>query len=231
MKFLEKRRRDDEGLHYPYIVLFLSLIVVISLSPLFASPGIGAVLLTAFMFVILFSGIYALCERRVPVLAATCIALGSVAGGILFLGFGIFSGFVLQYALMILFYSFVVFVILFDLLRSDEISSRTISGAVCVYLLVGFVFATAYFLVENLWSGSFAFEWTLFSEPLHAYPRLLYYSFITLTTTGTGDIYPMVDGVRALATLEAILGIFYIAIFITGMISILTVRGRKKEKG
>jgi len=224
------RRFFSSGLHYPYIVLFLSLVLVISLSPIFADIGIGAFLLSAFLFLILFAGIYALSERRIPVLIAISIAGCSVTGGILFLAFGMIEGFVLHYGTLIIFYGFMVLVIMSDLFRSKEISNRTISGAVCVYLLIGFIFATAYFLIENLWPCSFAFSGSFFAEPLQAYPKLLYYSFITLTTTGTGDIYPTIDSVRALATLEAICGIFYIAIFITGMISILTVSEKKWEK-
>jgi voltage-gated potassium channel len=220
----------SSGLHYPYVVLFFSLILVIFFSPIFAYIGIGAYLLSAFLFLILFAGIYALSERRIFVLISIFIAACSAAGGILFLAYGMVEGFVLHYGSLIIFYGFMVFVIMSDLFRSREISNRTISGAVCVYLLVGFLFATAYFLIENFWPGSFAFAGSPFSEPLQAYPKLLYYSFITLTTTGTGDIYPMVDSVRALATIEAICGIFYIAIFITGMISILTVRDKKWEK-
>ena len=220
----------SSGLHYPYIVLFLSLIVVIFFSPLFADTGIGGFLLSAFLFLIFFSGIYTLCERRIPVLIAICIAGCAVAGGILFLAYGMVAGFILQYGSLIVFYGFMALVIMSDLFRSREISNRTISGAICVYLLIGFIFATSYFLIENLWPNSFGFSGSYFSEPLESYPKLLYYSFITLTTTGTGDIYPMVDSVRALATLEAICGIFYIAIFITGMISILTVREKKWEK-
>lgn len=224
------RRFFSSGLHYPYIVLFFSLILVIFFSPIFAEIGIGAYLLSGFLFLILFAGIYTLSERRIFLLIAIFIAGFSVAGGILFLAFGMVEGLVLHYGTLIIFYGFMVLVIMSDLLRSREISNRTISGAVCIYLLIGFVFATAYFLIENLWPSSFAFAGSPFSEPLQAYPKLLYYSFITLTTTGTGDIYPTVDSVRALATVEAICGIFYIAIFITGMISILTVREKKWEK-
>lgn len=222
--------RVESGIHYPYIVLFFSLILVVLFSPIFAHSGLGASLLAGFLLLVLFTGIYALSERRIAVLIAICIAASVIAGVILFIAFGMQYGFFIQYAAMIIFYGLIILVIMSDLFRSSEITNRTISGAVCVYLLVGFVFATAYFLVENLWPGSFAFAGSPFPDPMQAFPKLLYYSFITLTTTGTGDIYPMVDSVRALVTLETICGIFYIAIFITGMISILTVRGQVRDR-
>jgi hypothetical protein len=100
-------------------------------------------------------------------------------------------------------------------LRPGPVTTRRIQGAISVYLLLGFTWAEAYELVALWHPGAFAMafggrtsnQWT-------------YYSFVTLTTMGYGDIMPVHPLARALAVLEALTGQLYLAILLARLVSL-----------
>ena len=99
----------------------------------------------------------------------------------------------------------------------DNISANRIIGAVCVYLMLGVIWALAYALLEAVIPGSFEglteqvinFTWN---------PDWVYFSFVTLSTLGYGDILPLTFSARALAYFEAIVGQFYLAVLVAGLV-------------
>lgn len=97
------------------------------------------------------------------------------------------------------------------------ISTNRITGAICVYLLLGVIWSVCYALLEYALPGSFAgiaveggSGWS---------PDWIYYSFVTLTTLGYGDMLPLTYSARALSYIETIFGQFYIAILVAGLVS------------
>ncbi len=98
-----------------------------------------------------------------------------------------------------------------------EISFNRLVGAVCVYLLLGTLWAVAYSLVDAVSPGSF----TGFTPQVgHGWDsEWLYFSFVTMTTLGYGDISPVSAIARALAYLQAVFGQFYVAILVAGLVS------------
>jgi hypothetical protein len=106
-------------------------------------------------------------------------------------------------------------VVLALVFRRGPITMRRIEGAMAVYLLLGFSWAHAYELVA-LWhpgaftgavDGSGSLAWT-------------YYSFVTLTTMGYGDIVPVHPLARAGAVLEALTGQLYLTILLARLVSL-----------
>jgi len=104
-----------------------------------------------------------------------------------------------------------------DVATDPEISANRIVGAVAVYLLLGVLWAVSYTIVDSIWPGSFTgfvpgmkSEWD---------SEWLYYSFVTMTTLGYGDIAPVSPVARLLAYLQAIFGQLYIAILVAGLVS------------
>ena len=98
-----------------------------------------------------------------------------------------------------------------------EISRNRLIGAVCVYLLLGVIWAMVYTILDVISPGSF-----------HGISRLdepgwdsawLYFSFVTMTTLGYGDLLPVSATARALAYMQAVVGQFYIAILVAGLVS------------
>ena len=101
---------------------------------------------------------------------------------------------------------------------SGHVDINKIIGAICIYMLLGIIWALAYLLVENLFPGSMNGldhrEWQLNLEDM------IYYSMVTLTTLGYGDITPDQPLVRFLAYMEAITGIFYTTILVASLIGV-----------
>jgi hypothetical protein len=97
------------------------------------------------------------------------------------------------------------------------IDVRTVLGAVCIYVLLGMLYAFLYAAIDALSSGPF------FVQTAHATtPDFLYFSYITQTTVGYGDFTAQGDLGRALAVLEAMGGQLYLVTIIAVLVSRLS---------
>jgi hypothetical protein len=99
----------------------------------------------------------------------------------------------------------------------NDISPNRIVGAVCVYLLLGVMWSIAYTVLEYMQPGSFKGLTELVSPTSDL--DWIYFSFVTITTLGYGDIAPLTQTARSLAVAEAIVGQFYIAVLVAGLVS------------
>ncbi len=96
---------------------------------------------------------------------------------------------------------------------------NTLMGAVCVYLLLGVIWAMIYGVFAYAWPEA-SFNGITFREDTVQFDNYLYYSFVTLTTAGYGDITPINPVIRTLAYLEMIVGQFYMAILVAGLVGL-----------
>jgi hypothetical protein len=108
----------------------------------------------------------------------------------------------------------IVVVIFRHVFARDEPNSETIFGALCIYLLAGFSFASLYEMVAA------AEPYAFFLDPhtnLHTSPGrfdFIYYSFATMTSLGAAGITPVSPQARSLTILEGVLGVLYLAVLI-----------------
>jgi hypothetical protein len=116
--------------------------------------------------------------------------------------------------LSFLFDIIIVVVIFRHVFAGERPNSETIFGALCIYLLVGFSFASVYGLVAAFQPNAF------FLDPhtnLHALPDrfdFIYYSFCTMTSLGASGITAVTAQARSVSVLESILGVLYLAVLI-----------------
>jgi hypothetical protein len=116
---------------------------------------------------------------------------------------------------------------------TGPVTRNKIASALCVYLLLGILWGYAYSLIEVIYPGSFSFGSgplaALASEGAHARDigiilserlSFTYYSFVTLTTLGYGDITPLTDPARSLSVTEAIVGQFFLAVLIARLVGL-----------
>jgi Ion channel len=115
---------------------------------------------------------------------------------------------------MAVFYGHTVVVLLAFVLRPGAVGADRMYAAVSVYILLGFFWALGYYALEHRSAAAFATTVTQLSGQRFVYGDLLYFSFVTLTSTGYGDIVPVSQGARSLAVFEHIAGVMYIAILI-----------------
>lgn len=115
-----------------------------------------------------------------------------------------------------LFFSLTLFITFHDVVFNERTDSNRIIGAICIYLLFGILWSISYNVVTILSPNSFKGLTPSSSE--HQGAELLYFSFVTLTTLGYGDIAPIKPLARTLAYFEAIIGQFYLAIMVAGLV-------------
>ena len=122
------------------------------------------------------------------------------------------------------FFLFLVWNLLHDLAKEDRPTSERIFGALCAYVFIGLAFSLIYAHIEFRQPGAFSISnrgmATTSSEEASLLPVFTYYSFVTLTTLGYGDITPVAEHARTLAWLEALLGQLYLAVMVAGLVAI-----------
>lgn len=113
-------------------------------------------------------------------------------------------------------------VVLSDVITGEEASTDKVLGALCGYMLIGILFALIYSWMEQSDPGCFSMEGgSDFSD-------FIYFSIVTLSTLGYGDIVPMSSQARALVSLEVLLGQFYLAVVVARLVA-LSMRARDKD--
>jgi hypothetical protein len=128
---------------------------------------------------------------------------------------------------------FIVVVIFRRVFINEQPTAQAIFGALCIYLLMGFSFANFYAVVAGLQPGAFHLDATVNSHTVPDRFDLIYYSFASLTCLGASGIVPVSDQARSISLLEAVLGILYMAVLISRLVSAYHLTrgsGTKKEK-
>jgi hypothetical protein len=122
------------------------------------------------------------------------------------------------------FYVLVTITILSYVLGGDEVTADKLYGAVSVYLMMGLTWGTAYNLIHQANPASFYVDPAIMPQGITRWSDLMYFSFVTLTTLGYGDILPVTSQTRSLAFLEAASGILFIAILVARLVSMYSGR-------
>jgi hypothetical protein len=119
---------------------------------------------------------------------------------------------------LILFYVWATWLAAKQVLFSGPIDGNKIVGAICIYLLVGLIWALLYLFIAQTIPDAFnGLEQLVWYDN---FADVAYFSFVTLTTLGYGDISPVIPIARFLVYMEAIVGVFYMAILVASLIGI-----------
>jgi hypothetical protein len=120
----------------------------------------------------------------------------------------------------ILYYAFIFSIVLYQIALTKEVRLNVVLGSFCGYLLLSMVALFSYLLVENIIPQSF--HGISYGNVPIIYNQLSYFSFITLTSIGFGDIYPINDSSRLLVAFFGMLGQFYMVAVVGIIISKFT---------
>ncbi|MBT8328576.1 MAG: hypothetical protein KJN87_02630 [Desulfofustis sp.] len=121
------------------------------------------------------------------------------------------------YALLALFYMLLIIAFGGQLIRSHRIDLQVIYGTLCLYLIIGLFWGALYSLLYEVSPGTFSGE--LLKMPQGSLLTTFnYFSMVTLTTLGYGDITPQNHASAALCQIEAITGQFYIAVVVAWLV-------------
>jgi voltage-gated potassium channel len=145
---------------------------------------------------------------------------------------------IIRHLLLILFLGYVIWVMLRVIFDSRQVTFNTLCASLCVYLLLGLMWALAY-SAEDLVDPA-AFTNTVAADTHPSWMRVgggettvLYFSFATLTTLGYGDIVPTSPISRMLASSEAITGQLYLAVLVARLVGMHIVHsmGQNQARG
>lgn len=207
-----------------FLALFIALIFFLVAYPVFHQEY-GTRFLFDGLFTLLFlTTLLGLCTKRSSRVMAIALAIPTVVGlwtGYVLPNFPRFPLIILFHLAATCFFAFTVSAILQSIFREKAVSADSIYGAFCGYLLIGLSFGHVYSVLELVTPGSFQggreFALRMEIEDWRFFD-MTYYSLMTLTTVGYGDIIPATQSARSLATAEAILGQFYLAVLIAELI-------------
>ena len=127
---------------------------------------------------------------------------------------GVFDG------IGMLFLGFVVVQLLRFIFLAPRVDSEVLCAGVAIYLMVGLFWNLAYGLVDRLVPDSFVFTTGPTTDRSMDGFQGLYFSFVTLSTVGYGDIIPVSKVARMLAMVEAVFGMFYVTLLIARLVSL-----------
>lgn len=113
-----------------------------------------------------------------------------------------------------------LFVVLREVFRPGTTEQDAVVGALCGFLILLLVFVRVHGLIEALYPGSYRDDGFAFAERSDAVvlATFQYFSTITLTTVGFGDIVPIGPAARIATGLEAIIGQLYLAVVIATLV-------------
>lgn len=201
--------------------LFFTVVLLFLIRPFVTIPRAVTAVTELFLWFLMISCVWAVHEKQkhqwlVIVMAATAILVDILD----FLLKSETTSWMSQ-LLIILFLGYAVVAILVYLARQENVTADMIMAGASEYVLIGVLWASLYSLIETFYPGSFSFA------GVKDRSAFLYFSFVTLTTTGYGDLLPVSVQARSLAMLEQLTGQLFIAITVARLVSLYTVSGNR----
>ena len=225
MTFKRWFARHDAEFRYLNFLAFL--LVLFCLTPVFERTYFGMFVLELLFSIVLLSGALAIAKNRRLEIAGILAAVAAlIAAWVAFVLRDSTAAIVVNNVLNVVFLSFVGVVILADVVKREHITMDQVVGAICVYALMGIIWGMVYEIIQ-LVSPDGAFRLAEGVGSGGGLPnrlnmldsQLMYFSFITLTTVGYGDIVPMHPAACSLSCLEAVVGQVYLAVLIANLVA------------
>lgn len=222
--FLNHFWTKEIGLSGMLMLLFAMHFIII---PLLGSYSSFMIIINIFWMLFLVAGIIALSKSKKQIVSLSIIP-------VLFLLFNwisVFekSPFVLfaDILLTVLTFGLLIFLVFIKVIEPGPVTEYRVIGSIVVYMLLANLWSVVYLFIYQYIPGSFQVTLPPFeSNTLEA--NFLYFSYITITTTGYGEILPLHPFARSLVQIEAIVGVLYPVILIGRLVS--EANGNKSHK-
>ena len=212
---IKRYRRHERFLYLLCSIIFLNVV-----SPFLESGVASEILLILIVTAVLVSTINSVSDKRRHLILACLLAtpwfvtsVATTLSGTLYPEFyeALFGS---------IFFIYTTVLIFSRVLKDKKVTSDTLYGAICVYILIGVTWSFFYVLLETNSHNAFHINPVNNLDKIFNWHDLSYYSFVTLTTLGYGDITPVTPIARALAYLEAIVGQVYLTIIIARLVAL-----------
>ena len=228
-------RDEGEGALGRHSVMLGSLIVLLVALPLGQAVSGGTTRFPLLLALVLISAVFVNSHQRWIFVVASMFGISSVVG----IGYAeLFESDsirVISELLSFLLLGFTTLVMFNSLIRTNQVSQDTIIGGICVYLLVGLCFAMVFIFMSDLNPNALLQSDQPIvrsaSDPSAHATVLLYFSFVTLTTLGYGDVMPQGNMARMFAVAEALIGQLYLVVFLARLVALYVVSLRHRPDG
>ena len=210
-----KRRIKKFYLQNLNIYLFVSIVGMFFLSPLLEKiTGYGYGYSRNIFFTIIFisSALAVKVKTKRSIIFAFLIS-SSIWLELLF--FKDVNHFDISFFIMVIYFTYILTLLIIQLVKTEIVNSETIIESINIYLLIGFVGAIILSLINHFIPGSL----NIIESDIFNFHEYLYFSFVTLTTLGYGDISPTLPLAKSTVIFLAIIGQFYIAVVMAVLIS------------
>lgn len=121
-----------------------------------------------------------------------------------------------SHLLFTIFYGLLVYFFTVQITHAKRVSSHVLFATFSLYLIVGLFWGSLYTLLNSISPGSYS--GALLEGSQSAFHAFNYFSFVTLTTLGYGDITPQTAGASSLCQMEAIVGQFYTTVVVAWLV-------------
>ncbi len=229
---------EEEG-HGRFTALLVALVVLLLLPPLMPGVLMGRQIVTLAFLVVAVGAAFNVSRRKATLVLVTLMAVASLAAyGASLLWPETNAGRIVGLLFSTGLYLMALRGVAGEVFGARTVTVGTIRGALCIYILLGVVWASVYALVETSHPGSFSFpEITRVApEGVDAPGRrtlgatgFFYYSFVTLTTLGYGDITPRTELARTLSWFEALVGQLFIAVTLARLVAVHVSRSLRDD--
>jgi hypothetical protein len=219
----------------PYTLLLLSLLAFIVMVPLVSEGKAGVFLVRIGLTAILLAGLYVARGRR----SLRRFALPVFAAGIAVEWLTYFlrlpAGPQIRLLVDAILCLLVAAAQIDAIFRQRRVSADTVVGAINAYLLIAIGFMMIHALVEIAEPGAYRageaplVEYVLGVDRSEGFATMLYFSFVTITTLGYGDIVPVSGAAKLVASGEALFGQIYLATFIARLVALHVASARGSE--
>jgi voltage-gated potassium channel len=210
----------DRVRRFSAVQLLLAIVLWIVSTPFIDALQQGALIQAVLLTLVLFSAVLVVGANRRKLILATVLATPALVGKWVnhFWPYAMPTEVALAAAL--LFVAFVVANLFRFILTAPRVNLEVLCAAVSNYLMLGILWTLAYLLLAELLPDAFAFNAGPASERVMDGFNALYFSFVTLSTVGFGDITPVSRFARMLAIVEAATGIFYMTVVIARLVAL-----------
>ncbi|MDD9303752.1 MAG: Ion channel protein [Desulfobacter sp.] len=201
-----------------FIILLTMLLLNVIAAPFFSNTGYFELVLDITFTGVMLSAIFSLSKSgTVSLVASVTLMLPCL----FFIWLGYFytpkeNVILASSVLQAFFILYIALMIILSIFKAPKVTRDVIAAAVVVYLFASLLFAKLYMILELVYPGSFSMDHNLIVES----PGVLkYFSIVTLSTLGYGDIVPMSSPARSLVSVEAIFGQIYLAVLVARLVS------------
>lgn len=179
---------------------------------------VGHQMVQAFSVINIVVGIYGFKTAQKWFHSGIGIAVSVIVVVIIGVGLELLKLYYLHLILLFCFYLWAIWLAGKQVLFTGAIDANRIVGAICIYLLMGLIWALMYLFIAQAIPGAFnGVEQMVWYDN---FADVAYYSYVTLTTLGYGDISPVAPIARFLVYMEAVVGVFYMAILVASLIGV-----------